>query len=259
MLQRSRILTPLCLVVAVGLWGGGGDGWLIQVLLQLVFCFPVASVEGLSIGMISTNFKYRYRRATTADLPAIANLLNMAFDDCCHDKHDCKEIEHKLRQRMTEDVSSSYPHVFLVASSSSSSSSSLVNPSDGVVAFLELGTMPSPVPMEKKWNGIKIYTRPELPYVANLVVDGTCRRRKVGYTMLQLAMKIAQKWCGTFQNKGNDSNGWSPAVPFMFLSVDQDNVGALKFYENLQFEPIQLSVSEESTSTAKIYLKKNLF
>jgi predicted N-acetyltransferase YhbS len=141
--------------------------------------------------MISTEINYR--KATTADLPAIAKLLNEAFDD---DWGDCKEIERKLGERMTENVVSvsSYRHVFLVASSSVVTTAE--NSHGAVVAFLELGTMPSPIPIVKEWNGIKIDTRPELPFVANLVVDKSSRRRKVGYTMVQLAMKIAKKWCG---------------------------------------------------------------
>jgi ribosomal protein S18 acetylase RimI-like enzyme len=162
----------------------------------------------------------------------------------------------KLGQRLAQDdiSTSSYPHVFLEATSSSMTT--VVNPQGAVVAFLELGTMPSPIPIEKEWNGVKIFTRPELPYLSNLVVDGSIRRRKVGYTMLQLALKIAKKWYGPSQGKENNSNGSPP--PFLFLSVDRENVGALAFYESLKFEPLKLSLVEESASNAKIYLKKSL-
>jgi ribosomal protein S18 acetylase RimI-like enzyme len=225
--------------------------WLLQQAM-----FSTTTVEGLA-STKSTISQFTYRMARSDDLPAIAKLLNDAFEKTDEDTSGgttAKEIEHKLQQRMTEMKSASLPHAFLVATTAT------CGDENSVAGFLELGTMPSPISMEKTWNGVQISTRPELPYVANLVVDGSLRRQKVGYTMLQLAMKIGRKWCSS---EPSSSSNDSHATEFLFLSVDHDNQGALAFYERLNFERIELSISQESSPDAagssKVYLKKNLF
>ncbi|KAG7356786.1 acetyltransferase GNAT domain containing protein [Nitzschia inconspicua] len=219
--------------------------WSFWMLRQAIFSY-VTPIEALSPSSISSS-QFTYRMAKNADLPAVAQLLRDTFesDDQNKDSTKAKEIEQGLQCRMTEMKSTSLPHAFLVATPSDLVG---VKAPDAIAAFLELGTMPSPISIEKEWNGVKVSTRPELPYVANLVVAESTRRQKVGYTMVQLAIKIAKKWC----------DGSSDA--FLFLSVDHDNQGALSFYERLGFERIDLSTSQKALPTkSKVYLKKFLF
>jgi len=154
------------------------------------------------------------------------------------------------------------PHAFLVATTTNSNDaltssatqdneSSRTTTTTRIAGFIELGTMPSPVTIEKEWQGVKIATRPELPYVANLVVEESFRRQKLGYTMIQLALKIAKKWC-----QGPDTSSSSSSFsPFLFLSVDQDNHGALAFYKRLGFEEMRLP---QEKLAGKVYLEKKL-
>lgn len=253
-------------------------------LFLLLLAGPFVSiVQGLSnttplptTTAASSISKFAYRMAKPADVPAIAQLLTDAFENCDNDTDTTdravtaastvttkKEIEQMLQQRMIDvqntSSSSSLPHAFLVATKTTTTNKA-VAADHGIAAFLELGTMPSPIVMERIWNGVPISTRPELPFVANLVVDPSTRRQKVGYTLLQLAIKIGKKWCDN--NENNNKNA------FLFLSVDRGNEGALAFYERLDFERIELSSSSTSSSSdnsaapssaSKVYLKKPLF
>lgn len=253
--------------------GNCPEFWALQLALFLLLMLPVSSIQGLSNTTPTTTAKseFAYRMAKPTDVPAIAQLLNDAFENCDNsDDNDTdrvastskkREIEQMLQQRMKDvKTESSLPHAFLIATTAppaSEPSTSTNEAADAhIAAFLELGTMPSPLAMERIWKGVPISTRPELPFVANLVVDPSTRRQKVGYTLLQLAMKIGKKWCHNEENA------------FLFLSVDRDNAGALAFYERLDFERIELSSSFSSSvpdddasqvSAAKVYLKKSLF
>ena len=245
--------------------------WVSLLLIAVRFCSSADRLYHISFptanGLAVSSSKYTYRMAKTSDLPAIAELLNDVFENNDYtannekntENFNPKSIEEKLKQRMVEMKSSSFPHAFLVATPTSPSE----NLSSSVVAFLELGTMPSPIAMEKEWNGVKVTTRPELPFVANVVVNKSTRRQNIGKTLVQLALKIAQKWCDapSFRNQSeiSKSSGSSTSCdPFLFLSVDAHNVGALSFYESLNFEEIQLT-TESSLPAAKVYLKKDLF
>jgi ribosomal protein S18 acetylase RimI-like enzyme len=207
----------------------------------------VPSARGLSQPTSTSKAKLSYRLAKHADLPAIARLLQSTFDKNDDiNTEDATVIQKKLEDRMITMKSSDMPHAFLVG----------CQDDDEIAAFLELGTMPSPVALQRKakeWNGVKIESnrqsaiQPELPFVANLVVDESMRRQRVGFTMLQLAMKIAKKWCS---NASEDA-----AHPFLFLSVDRDNAGAIRFYDRMGFDLMEL---EKATVGDKVYLKKDI-
>ncbi|OEU14087.1 hypothetical protein FRACYDRAFT_262494 [Fragilariopsis cylindrus CCMP1102] len=154
-------------------------------------------------------------------------------------------IETQLRQRMIEvKKEDSLPHSFLVATIPSLSI--IVDDNDtstSVVGFLEMGCLPSPIPISIGGNK---NARPELPYIANVAVNPTARRRKIGSTLVRLATKIAAKWVVS----GTDTSSFPP---FLFLSVERDNHDALMFYERLEFEELNVKKPIQ-----KIYLARVL-
>lgn len=154
-------------------------------------------------------------------------------------------IETQLGQRMIDvKKEGSLPHSFLVATIPSSSISIVDDDTTDtdVVGFLEMGCLPSPIPISIGGNK---NARPELPYIANVAVNPTIRRRKIGSTLVRLATKIAAKWIV--------SGTKTSFSPFLFLSVERDNHDALMFYERLKFEELNVKKSIQ-----KIYLARVL-
>lgn len=46
-----------------------------------------------------------------------------------------------------------------------------------VIGFLEIGSLPSPVPRTVTWKGASMEGHPEVPFLANVVVDEPYRRQ----------------------------------------------------------------------------------
>jgi len=238
--------------------------------------------------------KITYRRANVVDIPGIAGLLISSFDRKEEDvvllettskiksdkvksnktfmwnsladnkkqklslEQERQFIETKLAHRMVEvkETKESLPHSFLVATMPSSvvdDTGTSDQYKHQLVGFLEMGTLPSPIYIPI--DGIK--ARPELPYIANVAVDPSTRRRKIGSTLVQLATKIAAKWCAPLSSLPASS-----FPPFLFLSVERGNDNALMFYERLGFEELNISTTKVNTtkskSIQKIYLVREL-
>ena len=147
-------------------------------------------------------------------------------------KQELELIKVQLTKRMTDaKKEDSLPHLFIVATIPSSFAD------DRIIGFIEMGTLPPP--MSNSPLG-KI----ELPYIGNVAVSNDVRRRKVGSTLVKLAIKIATKWCA--------SSLETTSLPiFLFLSVERDNQEALKFYEKLGFEELKVA---KNNAIRKIYL-----
>ena len=133
----------------------------------------------------------------------------------------------------------SLPHFFVVATIPGDSTDK-DQETDRIIGFLEMGTLPPPIPNSP-------IGKVELPYIGNVAVSNDSRRRKVGSTLVRLATKVAAKWCAP-------SSGSSSFPPFLFLSVERDNQNALRFYERLGFEELKAA----KKSVKKIYLAYGL-
>lgn len=145
-------------------------------------------------------------------------------------------IQQNLSKRMTHaKKEDSLPHLFLVATIPSAEEQR----TDQIIGFLEMGTLPPPIPNSP-------IGKVELPYIGNVAVSNDVRRRKVGSTLVKLATKIATKWCAPSSE--------TPFPPFLFLSVERENADALKFYERLGFEEL----TSARKSIEKIYLAQEL-
>jgi ribosomal protein S18 acetylase RimI-like enzyme len=154
-----------------------------------------------------------------------------------------KIIKGQLAKRMVDATKEgSLPHSFLVATipSSGTNGSIVEQGEDRVIGFLEMGTLPPPIPNSP-------ISKVEIPYIGNLAVSNDLRRRNIGSTLVRNASQIANKWCAP-------SSETKSLPPFVFLSVERDNHEALKFYQRLGFEELQTA----KNSTEKIYLAQEL-
>ena len=110
--------------------------------------------------------KVQYRNLRRADLIAAGEL-------CQRGLAAEAGIGAQLTQRFERLVSQGLKHAMVVA----------VDPSsDAVVGFLEVGTLPSPILMTVSWQGADLEGFPEVPYLANVVVDERFRRQGKFFT-----------------------------------------------------------------------------
>ena len=68
-------------------------------------------------------------------------------------------------------------------------------------------------------------------YVANMLVDDKMRRKGVGMALLSSVLQYTKSW----SEKMNDDDDEKIPIPIV-LSVDSDNVGAIKLYEQFGFD-----------------------
>ena len=164
----------------------------------------------------------KYRPARTTDLSGIAKLLCATFEEIPEWnvlKLKLAEDGYKkqLDYRMEKLVKAGAKHALIVVVPDT-------NGDGDVAGFMELGTMPSPIPVTVEWNGCMTETRPEMPYLANVAVGTKYRRQKIGSKLVQLAIRISEKW--------SDPDDIDPAL---YLSVDKDNAAAVSMYDKLDF------------------------
>ncbi|KAL3929488.1 MAG: hypothetical protein SGBAC_012187 [Bacillariaceae sp.] len=162
-----------------------------------------------------------------------------------------------LEQRLTLPQ-----HILLVATVNNNNNN---NDDDKVVGFMELGTMPAPIPISVPVNVPAagqttseasvsfVPVRPERPFLANLAVDPDYRKQKMGSKLVQLALKIATQWESAKANDKNKGGAFyyyyfhpsnqenaeqENKLSTLYLSVECDNEGAIAFYERLQFTTV---------------------
>lgn len=163
-----------------------------EMLLNLAIALAISSALGGTI---------QYRNLQRADLSSASDLviksfgLNEQFADELTDRHE----------RL---VVGGFKHSMCVAVD------------DGtVVGFMEVGMLPSPVPRRTEWQGNIVESYPESPYIGNLCVQEAYRRQRIGYRLVAIGQKMAQKW-------GDDR---------LFVAVAQDNSPARKMYERMGY------------------------
>ena len=265
--------------------------WKVSVLLMVTFI--IVTCDFLSAMVVETYpqswalHAYRYRNAQESDLPSIVDLLEETFESRNEDEdHQDPSRQHRrqlLFRRWTDMVQNSkVPHIWIVAETTDATAD--------VAAFMELGVMPLPVSVVQDepspamqvapstWHGFPIEpssntspsqqlpqppqppqppqaSRPDRPFLANLAVGKDHRRRGIATKLVQLALKLAQKWNGS-----SESTDWS-----MFLGVDKDNVAANHLYTSLNFtvvldETIALPCNKRDRlqRPARLYYEKKI-
>ena len=159
--------------------------------------------------------------------------------------------QRQLEKRMKSLVQAGAQHALIVAA----------DENEKIAGFMELGTMPLPIPVVTTWEGIETTIRPEMPYLANLAVDKEYRRQKMGSKLVQLAIKISSKWYSTSSNA--EDNEGNAAI---YLAVEKENQAAVRLYNRLNFSPI-IDETEKLSKQAqwklkrkpRLYFEKKLF
>lgn len=205
----------------------------------------IVAIDILCVQSFSSNVpKITFRKAKQSDLPEIANLLIQTFDvnDMVKDSGDPSvvfgnNIPTKSKEMYVEQLGKRMTlpqHILIVGVSD-----------DGIIGFMELGTMPSPISTRRQIS--------EYPFLANLAVDAKFQRQKVGTKLVQLAVKIATKWCTT-----QDNNLIPDAA--MYLAVEKDNLPAVSLYDRLHFSRVVDETKKLDTETInKLQRKPRLY
>jgi ribosomal protein S18 acetylase RimI-like enzyme len=122
--------------------------------------------------------------------------------------------QQQLEKRMSSLVQAGAKHTLIVVATESGE----------IAGFMELGTMPSPIPVMILWEGIETESRPEMPYLANVAVGEAYQRQKVGTQLVLLAENLSKEWCNSDRHQ-----------PALYLAVDKDNKAAVNMYDKLGF------------------------
>jgi ribosomal protein S18 acetylase RimI-like enzyme len=161
----------------------------------------------------------QYRPARTSDLPGIAKLLTATFEQVpewnfIQWKMAESGYQQQLGKRMSSLVQAGAKHTLIVVATETGE----------IAGFMELGTMPSPIPVKTMWEGVETDSRPEMPYLANVAVGQSYQRQRMGSKLVLLAEKLSKKWCATDLHE-----------PALYLAVDTDNKAAVNMYDKLGF------------------------
>lgn len=91
-----------------------------------------------------------------------------------------------------------------------------------IAAFLEVGTLPSPIMVNSTWEGQSVETRPEVLFLGNVAVSDKYRRKGIGSKLVRIGCKVAEKF----------------GEPALFAAVEAGNVAALAMYERIGFKVV---------------------
>jgi len=113
-----------------------------------------------------------------------------------------------------------------------------------VCGFLEVGLLPSPVPLVVRWGGAETTQVKDVPYLGNVLVSKAYRRRGIGTRLIRVGLKVAEKW--------QDSHLW--------LAVDTDNTVAAEMYVQMGFESVvderTLATRRNPDKVPRIFMRK---
>lgn len=113
-----------------------------------------------------------------------------------------------------------------------------------IVGFLEVGLLPSPVPLNTTWNDVTVESIVDVPYLGNVIVREDSRRQGIGSKLVKIGLKIAEKW-----NEG-----------YLYLAVDNDNIKAQQLYQKLGFITVldeTLLINRKLNRTPRLFMKKS--
>jgi len=151
----------------------------------------------------------------------------------------------QLQERYQEKLSKGLNHAMFVAIDDDNNIENYNDIKDGIVAFMEVGMLPSPIPIVKEWEGNSIETYSDVPYIGNLIVQPGSRRKGIANKLIRVALKVTEKW--NFEH--------------LYLAVDIDNIEALNLYEKVGFEVIldeRDLISRPLNRTARLYMRKTV-
>jgi ribosomal protein S18 acetylase RimI-like enzyme len=216
----------------------------------------------LQICLIYDSFKFR--NAVRSDVKEIAKLLTTTFDnnvaawDLVGKFMAKRGMEEQIMDRIVNLIEAGATHSMIVA----------VDDNKNVAGFMELGTMPSPVPQTKIWEGVTHEVRPEMPFLGNVAVHPNYRRQRIGSRMVKLAIKCAEKWYPIEEEERKDNVTVTATAianprtfPALFLAVENSNLAAIKMYGKLNFDIVideSMDMSTPFGRTPRLYFRKIL-
>ena len=115
----------------------------------------------------------------------------------------------------------------------------------GLQGFLEIGTLPSPVPVEVGWLGNIVKAKVDVPFIGNVAVAPQHRRRGVGTRLVRIAERVAQKW----------GDSWT------FVAVDVENMRAVALYTRLGYQVCldeRDLISRDTRRQPRLFMRKNI-
>ena len=191
-------------------------------LLSIKLCiFHLLTVFLLLFKINFINSKLVFRNVKRGDISNVANLCAECFNgpfgilEVFKKKQAINTFETQLSDRFQGLIEGGAKHVMILGEDTDNHNK--------IIGFMELGTMPSPISTIKEWEGKKIEIKPEIPFLGNVVVDEDQRRKGIGSKLVKLALKcVESKW--------KDES--------MFLTVEADNLAAIKLYGKLKFDII---------------------
>jgi len=205
---------------------------------------------------LSNSPKISFRKARVDDMGQIATLMVDVFDEVPGWNVVQRKIaENGYKMQLGERMESGCTSMIVACDEIE----------DRIAAFLELGTMPSPVPVVTVWEGMETETRPEIPYLGNLAVSPLYRRQKIGTRMVKLACRMAAKWSAPLapgaEGEGEGEGGAKGHEHAIFLAVDADNFAAIRMYGALEFDIIldeTQEISRPANRPPRLFFKKAL-
>lgn len=120
-----------------------------------------------------------------------------------------------------------------------------------IVGFLEVGWLPSPVPIRAINESVSSKKLIQVPYLGNLAVDNQFRRNKIATKLVFVTQNLVRKW----NISSNDELEYDIQSDFessLFVAVESENIAALKFYERIGFD----LVYDDITEIENIYLEQ---
>ena len=149
----------------------------------------------------------------------------------------------QLKERYEEKLRKGLNHAMFVANDDDNNTDNYDDINDGVVAFMEVGMLPSPIPIIKEWEGNRVETYTDVPYIGNLIVSPGSRRKGIANKLIRVALKVTEKW----------------NYDYLYLAVDIDNISALNLYSKVGFEVIldeRDLIARPLNRTARLYMRK---
>jgi ribosomal protein S18 acetylase RimI-like enzyme len=226
-------------------------GYIYAYLYMVLFCFCSLLAAEAEASQI------KYRTAKSSDISSISRLLIETFEgdipswNILQRKLAQDGYQKQLSKRMKELVQAGdTQHALIVA---------IDMDIDRVAGFMELGTMPSPVPIMTTWQGVETTSRPEMPFLANLAVGEDYRRQQMGTKLVQLALKIAEKWSIDIPSIQLENAA-------VYLAVEKENAAAVSLYDRLDFcriidetEKLSKEAQRKLKRKPRLYFERKLF
>lgn len=166
------------------------------------------------------NLAATFRNVQTEDLRIIAGLCVDVFEgpfqwyDSLKRQAGIESMSSELHDRYFRFIKGGKKHSMVVAIEKDA------NKNNEIAAFLEVGTLPSPITVNSTWEGQAVETRPEVLFLGNVAVSDKYRRRGIGSKLVKIGCKVAEKF----------------REPALFAAVEADNIAALAMYERIGFK-----------------------